>query len=1466
MRKVFTLLAIMLFSLNISTAGDLSFKFAFFPDELHHGNQEDIVVEYANLNTNFSVYQIQFQMTLIRTSDQQVMDQRQEALDSLEAGETTQVNFGPLDYLNLDPNTEYVLAFDTQQEFDENLTNNYGEHQFFLLPPFDRDFVIGQVDQYLTENFSQMELQSTHAYLGMDFYPAGSVITTFDTEEFSTTLEHDSWLVLIDWDIVSKYQKPVTYMILSEGQDHIFHDVNWYPYVDDWLWVPDPFNPDGIIFGDPPLFLSQTIEIDYEVPVPTEKTDSVCAIIVTGKDSVLQSALDYDKKNLLWILQKNGNGQELSNDNVKCLNGGTKAEIKAAIEELKKNYKKIYFYYTGHGAKDGRMCTNDSSKNWMTYDELFKDLFGTDATEIVVVVDACYAGTALKAAEDNKDKKGKKVEVFTSSDSNKTSRVVWYHLTADTNVKWCESFFTRAITQCSKDTLANTDKDTVISFKEAFDWARKQNPTFGSDSLNKRQNPQSFTADSRVTLETIKNWLTDYLNENYSELDLTKILGYAYPKLLPPGTEIVTFDTDEYSIVLDYESWFVMLDWDPQSKYSKPVQYLFFDQINDQPIIEDVNWFPVIDGNTWHPDPFALIPPPILIGEPPIFLPPPLPPLDITGPVPNPTQDSVCAIIVTGNDSTMQGAFDYDRDWIKWFLQKNDVGEELGDGNVEVLDKATKAEIIAAIKKLKENYSKIYFFYAGHGSKSGKICTNDSSQHWLSYQELFMELYCTKASDITVVLDACYSGLAVAAAKNDTTRGKRKVSVFTASDSTKTSKNVWYRSTTDTTNRWCQGYFTRNFVLCSTDSLANKDKDSIITFQEAFDWVRNQNPTYGSDSINTTQNPQGFVDDTRDTTTLDIEAILRLATQSLFDESPEGAIVYWNPLPLEGDWEVYPIHYPELALPTTQQELYYGWIDWYPGSSFEHETILYSYDPVTGELLTQPALWYPIAIDPLGNELLLEDQILHGELLDLINETPANTISDEAESVEQDQVCAILVSGTDKRLSNRDDVYRQQVTFECNIEEFKKELTKEKLGPKLEDKDVQLLKGIGKDSLCSILENMVGKYKKVYFYYSGHGSKDGKMCLGDSKKDWLSYKDLMKKISDINAEDNCILIDACYSGLASDYIGDGSNFAKTDVSLVTGSNGKKLTWNDYEKVADEGKKWKGYSVYSRNFFKCFGDPNADKNNDEKTSFLETFNWVKNQKPKTVRGKDIDSLQCPTINSKVDGKIDEEKKEASFGENDLKIENIIVDSFFDIAVRLEIEEQKHESTDPKIHELSGNRSWNISADAENGTFKVDLIFQLSAQYEKLIPELPNILGMCWREDENDEWKPQYPSVHNKDDNTILCGNTDHFSDWVVGIIAPQGTNSIDSKFLINNVEYGPNPFKNVMNFEFNLDKPESFSIEVVDITGRRFDFINTKDYGVGTFSVNLDGSKYPSGTYYCRLISESGIRTIKLVKE
>ncbi|MCB9222292.1 MAG: T9SS type A sorting domain-containing protein [Ignavibacteria bacterium] len=1449
MKQFFTFFAFIFLSISYSYSGDLSFKNALFPVELHFGNQEDIIVEYENLNTQFSVYQIRFQLTLVRASDLQVMDQRQQPKDSLQPGKTTQVNFGALSYTNLEPDTEYILVFNTQQEFDEDPSNNMGEHQLLLLPPFDREYVKGQVDSYLTENFPPTELQNTHAYLGMDFYPAGTQITTYDRDEFTTTLEYDSWLVLIDWDIFSKYEKPVTYMILSEGQNHIFHDVNWNPFIEDWLWIPDPFNPDGIIFGNPPLFLSQTIEIDYEDPVPTKKTDSVCAIIVTGKDSVLQSALDYDKKNLLWILQKNGKGQELSDNNVKCLNGGSKAEIKAAIEELKKNYKKIYFYYTGHGSKDGKMCTNDSSKNWMTYDELFKDLFGTDATEIVVVVDACYAGKAVAAAENNKEKKGKKVEVFTSSDSNKTSRVVWYRLVADTNVKWCESFFTRAISKCSNDTLANTNKDTIITFKEAFDWAKKQNPTYGTDSLNKRQNPQSFAADSRFTIENISKWITEYLNEKYNKIDLSKVIGYIYPTIIPKGTKIETFDTDEYSNILDEDTWLVMIDWDPLSKYSKPVQYLFFDKVNDNPLIEDVNWFPIVGGNPWNLDPYGVNPPPLVFGEPPLFLDPLLPPLDILNPINIPKRDSVCAIIVTGKDSTMQGAFDYDRDWIKYMLQKNKLGEELGDDNIQVINKGTKAEIIAAIKKLKENYNKIYFFYAGHGSKKGKICTNDPSTNWLTYQDLFKELYCTNASEITVILDACFSGLAVSAAKNDTTKAGTKIRVFTASDSTKTSKNVWYRSTTDTNNRWCQGFFTRNFVLCSIDSNANKNKDTIITAEEAFDWTIAQNPTYGTDSLKKTQNPQKLVEDYP--IALDIESILKSLTQSYYDKDPLNVRVYYDPLPVPADWFMYPLHQPELLIPITDP-MYVGWIDLQPLSRFEHPTILFTYNPVTEEFNTKDANWYPVLESKTGDKRFPDDVQLHGSKDKPSGPEVPSTITDNVEGESKDSVCAILVSGLDKKKA------RQQEAFECDIKDFAENLTSEKLGAQLGDDNIRQEKGIGKDSICAILEGMVGKYKKVYFYYTGHGSNDGKMCTGDSTSDWLSYDDLMKKLSDIGADDNCVVIDACFSGLAKQAIKD-DQFEDSDITVVTSANEKKSANTEYAGPSED--ELKGYGLFSHHFLKCYGESEADENNDDHVDFGEAYDWVIEQQ------KEIDTLQCPTITVVANGTINDIKQEIKFKGTDVIVQGVDgAELGFTYKSKMSIDQKKHTFTDKRIIELSGSRMWTLKSSGINKDFSVDLIFQLRTQYENLIPELPNIIGMCWREDENDEWKPQYPSVHNKNNNTVLCGNTDHFSDWVAGIIVPQGTNNVDSKFLINGVEYGPNPFKNVLNFEFSLDKPESFSIEVVDITGRRFDFINTKDYGVGMFSVNLDGSKYPSGTYYCRMISDSGIRTIKLVKE
>ncbi|GAB5465519.1 MAG: hypothetical protein Kapaf2KO_09550 [Candidatus Kapaibacteriales bacterium] len=1445
-------------------SGDLAFKSFNFTTELHFGNDTEIEIDFENLNQNFSVMNIQFMMRVRRTSDQQVMYQDQQMMQELPAGQPTTVNFGSLDYQQLDENEEYIIEVGTEQQFDEDLSNNNGEHIFNLLPPFDRDWVQMHVMAFLEDNFTQMELENVHAYLGQDILPLGTEIKTFDEDELVAQIDRDLWFVYLDWDIYGKYSKPVTYMLVSEGQDDEFYDVNWYPYINDELWIPNPLSSEQLIFGEPGEFISEIPPLDFSKPSPTVKKDSVCAIIVTGKDSVLQSALDEDRDWIRYMLQKNGLGEELSDENITVLNKATKAEIKAAIEDAKKKCKKIYFYYTGHGSKSGKMCTNDKSSEWMTYDELFKELFGTDADEIVVILDACYSGKAVKSAEDN-DKKGKKVIVLASSDSTKVSRVEWKRSSIDTNKRYCESMFSRALVLCAEDSLANKNKDTIVSAKEAFDWAKERDTT-----MSNAQNPQIYSIDNRFNLERIRELTQSFFDVNYSTKDLTHTVAQPYPKLIKAGTLIETFDTEEYSKQLENDSYLVLVDWNINDKYSKSVTYLIFDENSTEPVVEDVNWFPIVDGDPWNFDPLLPVPEPpgfdpFFIGGSPVLLPIPEPPFDLTvPPVPTVPKDSVCAIIVTGNDPTMQTAFNNDRNYIKWFLQQNGLGEQLGEDNVEVLDKGTKEEVVAAIKKLKENYNKIYFFYAGHGSKSGKICTNDSSKYWLSYQELFKELYCTNAEEITVVIDACYAGLAIGAAKADTTRGDRKVNVFTSSDSLKTSRNIWYKGRVDTTKRYCYGYFTRNLVLCSMDSTADTNKDTIVSFEEAFDWVREQNPTFGSDSINERQNPQGFVEDTR--VVVDIAELIKRATQSIYDQSPIGTEVYWNPKPIPDTWVIHPMYYPDIAFPNTKDSegLYYGWFDYYPDANFEHETVIFCFDSVTGILDTLQALWYPVMIDDQGNEIFFVDELIHGIPWTSLDSTISEIISEEAESVSQDSVCAILVSGTDKREARREDIYKQQVTFECNIEDFKKELTTEKLGPKLEEKDVQLLKGIGKDSLCTILEGMVGKYKKVYFYYSGHGSKNGYMALGDSRDDWMKFSDLIKKISEINADDSCILIDACYSGYAADAAKDSTNFKGKGVTVVTSSNDKKRSWNGYDKVDQDGKKWKGYSYYSRAFFECLGAPDADYNLDTVVSYTEAFNWVKKQKPRTYEDQDVDSLQCPQLTTGTSGTIDSANKKITFGDNDLTIDNYEIDSFFDIYLRLEVDQKMLESQDEKIIDLSQNRMWRIDSDLENGTFTADLRFQLREQYENLNPGIDQIIGMCWRENENDSWKPKYPSVYSASDNTVLCGETDHFSDWVAGVIK-QDDSSVESEFLIDGVVYGPNPFKNLFHFEFDLPEPTSMSIEIVDMTGNTIDAIPFSNYPNGISVVNLDGTKYPSGTYYCRLISANSVKTIKLVK-
>jgi hypothetical protein len=540
-------------------------------------------------------------------------------------------------------------------------------------------------------------------------------------------------------------------------------------------------------------------------------------------------------------------------------------------------------------------------------------------------------------------------------------------------------------------------------------------------------------------------------------------------------------------------------------------------------------------------------------------------------------------------------------------------------------------------------------------------------------------------------------------------------------------------------------------------------------------------------------------------------------------------------------------------------ESYVGWIDLMPDAYYSHPTILYSYDIEKDELNTMDANWYPIIMDSESNELMTNDVLVYGEEPEIPSGSSDIFIGTGEGQMKKERVCAVLVSGTDLKKK------RIQDSFIRNVDLMKTALKNNLSNTGLTDENIRVEHGISGEALYNILVSMVGKYDKIYFYYSGHMTKQGLMLTGKNTNEAISGQGVIEAISDIGAKDNCIVWESCYSGLMVEEVSEDFLFEKTNVSIFTSSSKDNQSFANYLKDTVKNELI-GYGAFTFNFTKCYQDSSADTNKDKMVSLSEAYNWLKSNKPKDSNGRDIDSLQGFRSKVKSNGKKDGAKSNISFEGTGVVIYDVggtTLDE--DYTVSVSVGEHDLETTNNKITEISDSRMWNIESTAENGKFNVSLEVQLDTQYEMLTPELPSIIGMVWREDDKDDWKPQYPSVYNKDDNTITCPNVDHFSQWAAGVVSANPT-SVDSKFLINNVEYGPNPFKNMMNFEFNLDKPESFSIEVVDITGRRFDFINSQDYGEGTFSVNLDGSKYPSGTYYCRLISESGIRTIKLVKE
>ncbi len=829
-----------------------------------------------------------------------------------------------------------------------------------------------------------------------------------------------------------------------------------------------------------------------------------------------------------------------------------------------------------------------------------------------------------------------------------------------------------------------------------------------------------------------------------------------------------------------------------------------------------------------------------------------------------------CVLMVTGFNETSkseEAGFRNIANTFKDELSKELLGPSLTSSSFDLQEQITGPELIAHIRKMRLKYDKIYFFYAGHGSRDNRLKTGTKVSDYITYDDLMKELYDTKAEDVCVVIEACYSGQAVTAAKNNPDWKDRNIQIYTSSDD-QTASNIFQ----DSLNNQYIGLYSTLLFEGFGHPLADVDKDGKTSLKEAHDWAIAQNGYFINEKnikifLNSGQSPQNDMNvDSGDSELEKLGELFNLAIQETYNEDErKDAVGRIRKIPADKKTEVRPDKPSKKLSPeddvepiTLNEGEYFGWVDMNKYAKFGHLTAYVVMDLKTETWKLTEYDWYPkIEGDTTYNPFDFES-IEYGSDIDEPQVRIIENIHEVATPKKADSVCALIISGSDEVYKKMEDSFK----FDCEMVE--NNLKNEKLGPGLDAGSVRNEHKPGFTKLNQILTDMKGNYKKVYFYYSGHGTKSGWLGIGDSA--WMSQKYLLDKLMQINAKEYCIILDCCYSGKAKGLLDSIHIPNGTKIELITASAADKVSYANYH---DTGKNKIGYGLFTLNFLKCFGAPDADINGDGKTSLTESYYWVKKVNPTDTKGRRLDSLLKPTHTIIRKPKATPAQPVTSDEQAGLKFDFTEIEGNMEIGVKVDLSYHDYGvNLDQKIIYVSPEDSSSKIYDLfYNGPFKFEV--NIEFEYNEYLHNLPNEnstgqRGVIWREKKTDKWEAYYPSVYNSDNNTITAIGVNHFSQWSLALV--DKTSSVnESNSITQQIAY-PNPFKSALNVEFNVKDAGYYQISMIDMTGHVIDKYNNIFLDSGNNQLLLDGSELIQGAYMVRITNGVQSEVIPVIKK
>lgn len=270
---------------------------------------------------------------------------------------------------------------------------------------------------------------------------------------------------------------------------------------------------------------------------------------------------------------------------------------------------------------------------------------------------------------------------------------------------------------------------------------------------------------------------------------------------------------------------------------------------------------------------------------------------------------------------------------------------------------------------------------------------------------------------------------------------------------------------------------------------------------------------------------------------------------------------------------------------------YFFWLDNEPDKEFFHSTTFAFVDAQTGFLQVFEAESWPVVdAEPVFFDDAESIYNVYENCEELVPEFPlqggGNTNS-----------WALVVVGKN---GGRNPAAREAEKRgrKNDLERIKEILNGVPGGPQVPGGNITILTGADTlgatmEDLCAALDslgNLPGDCGKFYFWYLGHGSSSSIITADDKTK----YEDLICKLDSLNADEVCIVIEACHSGGIIDHVND--------------KDLKGVAITSSEKSGTTSRLSCG-TPFHISLLDCMKDPLADGNQDGKVDLLEAAAWA-----------------------------------------------------------------------------------------------------------------------------------------------------------------------------------------------------------------------------------------------------------------